>query len=74
MAVDKIFDAMQKEIKTLTINDLDVETTHVGLKASPTRVARSFTPQPKGKGKMLEGTTKDRIEQLVVELKQKHVI
>ncbi len=74
MAVDKIFDAMQKEIKTLTINDLDVEPTQVGLKASPTRVARSFTPQPKGKGKMLEGTTKDRIEQLVVELKQKHVI
>lgn len=74
MAVDKIFEAMQKEIKILTINDIDIEPTKVGLKASPTRVARSFTPQPKGKGVMLEGTTKDKIEQLAVELKHKHVI
>ena len=74
MSVDKIFDAMKAEITHWTINDLDVEPTDVGLKASPTRVARSFTPQPKGKSIMLEGTVKEKIERLVVELKQKHLI
>ena len=74
MSVDKIFDAFKKDITVWTINDLDIESTDVGLKASPTRVARSFTPSPKGKGVMLEGTTQDKIEKLVVELKHKHII
>ncbi|MBW5457134.1 electron transfer flavoprotein subunit beta [Clostridium sporogenes] len=74
MAVDKIFDAYKKEIKVLTIDDLDIEKEGVGLKASPTKVFRSFTPEPKGKGVMLEGSTEDMVEKLVVSLKQKHII
>ncbi len=38
MAVDKIFDAYKKEIKVLTIDDLDIDKEGVGLKASPTKV------------------------------------
>jgi electron transfer flavoprotein beta subunit len=74
MAVDKIFEAYEKEIKILTINDLDIEPEGVGLKASPTKVFRSFTPEPKGKGVMLEGSVQEMVEKLVVSLKQKHII
>ncbi|MBU3145324.1 electron transfer flavoprotein subunit beta [Clostridium sp. CF012] len=74
MSVDKIFDAYKKEIVVLGFNDIDIDTNHVGLKASPTKVFKSFTPQPKGKGVMLEGTSKKKVEQLVVALKQKHII
>lgn len=62
MAVDKIFDAYKKEIKVLTIDDLDIEKEGVGLKASPTKVFRSFTPAPKGKGVMLEGSAEEMAE------------
>ncbi|KGO14210.1 electron transfer flavoprotein subunit beta [Clostridium botulinum] len=74
MAVDKIFDAYKKEIKILTIDNLDIDKDGVGLKASPTKVFRSFTPAPKGKGVMLEGSAEEMVEKLVVSLKQKHII
>lgn len=74
MSVDKIFECFNKEVVVWTIDDLDVNKEDVGLKASPTRVARSFTPAPKGKGVMLEGSVQEKVEQLVVELKHKHFI
>lgn len=74
MAVDKIFDAYKKEIKILSFNDINIDSSQVGLKASPTKVFKSFTPEPKGKGVMLEGTSKNKVEQLVIALKQKHII
>lgn len=74
MYIDKIFDAYQKEIPILTINDVDIETTEVGLKASPTRVFRSFTPEVKGQGVILEGTEKEVAAKLVKEFKNIHII
>ncbi|MBZ9634483.1 electron transfer flavoprotein subunit beta [Clostridium sp. FP1] len=74
MSVDKIFDAYKKEIVVLGFKDIDIDSSQVGLKASPTKVFKSFTPQPKGKGVMLEGTSKKKVEQLVMALKQKHII
>lgn len=74
MAINKIFDAFDKEVTVWGINDLDVDATEVGLKASPTNVFRSFTPDPKGAGRMLKGTTQEMIEELVVELKHRHII
>ncbi|MBU3128758.1 electron transfer flavoprotein subunit beta/FixA family protein [Clostridium tagluense] len=74
MSVDKIFDAYKKEIVVLGFKDIDIDSSQVGLKASPTKVFKSFTPQPKGKGIMLEGTSKKKVEELVMALKQKHII
>lgn len=74
MAVDKIYDAYKKEITVLTNKELKMQDTLVGLKASPTKVFKSFTPQPKGKGIMFEGTPKNVVDKLVVALKQKHII
>lgn len=75
MSIGGIYDAFRgKEVKVWTLADIDVKKDEVGLEASPTQVKRSFTPEPKGKGVMLQGTTKEMVEQLVIHLKQKHVI
>ena len=74
MRVDRIFDAMKMDITRWSIDDLDVSPTEVGLKASPTRVARSFTPEPKGKSVILEGTVKEMVENLAVKFKHQHII
>ncbi len=75
MYVRGIYDAYsENEIKVWSLADLGVGTDQVGLEASPTKVFRSFTPQPKGKGIMLEGNIKEKVEQLIYHLKQKHAI
>ncbi len=64
-----------KDIKVWNAADIEVDLSIVGLKASPTNVFRSFTPKPKGKGMMLEGDTeKDLAKDLIIRLKQKHII
>jgi len=76
MSIGGIFDAVGKEIPVWGAADLGVDPDQeVGLDASPTKVFRSFTPAPKGKGVMLEGETeKDLADKLLVGLKSKHVI
>ncbi len=75
MSVKGIYDAFrEKEIKVWGFDHLGIENDQVGLKASPTRVYKSFVPQPKGKGVMLDGSVQDMTEKLVIELKQKHLI
>lgn len=74
MAVDKIFEAYGKEIKVLGINDLDITTEDVGLKASPTRVFRSFTPDMKTAGIIIEKAPKEAAIELIGHLKSKHFI
>lgn len=73
MNMGRIFD--EKDIKVWSADDVKVDKTIVGLKASPTNVFRSFTPKPKGKGVMLEGDTENDIaKDLLINLKSKHVI
>ncbi|KAI4453880.1 acyl-coa dehydrogenase [Holotrichia oblita] len=76
MSVHGIIDACKKEIPTWGAKDLGVDPDReVGLEASPTNVFRSFTPAPKGKGKMLEADSeKELAQKLLVNLKGKHVI
>ncbi len=74
MTVGGIVEAYEKEITAWGLKDLDVEAHQVGLKASPTQVFRSFTPAPKGKGVMLEGTVTEKVSSLVATLKEKHAI
>lgn len=74
MKLSGIIDAYNAEIPVWSLKDLDLEPHEVGLNASPTQVFKSFTPEPKGKGKMLEGTPREIVQKLMVELKQKHVI
>ncbi len=74
MYIDKIFDTIDQEIHILTIDDVDITKESVGLKASPTRVKRSFTPEVKSNGEILEGTEKEVAKRLVDEFKKIHII
>ena len=74
MNVEGIYNAYKKDITVWGINNLPVEKENVGLDASPTKVFRSFTPEPKGKGIVIEGTTKEKANELLNKLNQKHII
>jgi len=76
MSIGGIYEACKKDIPVWGAADLGVDPDkEVGLDASPTKVFRSFTPAPKGKGEMLEGETEnDLAKGLVIGLKTKHVI
>ena len=75
MSVPGILKAAGTEIPTWSAEDIGVDQTIVGLKASPTNVFRSFTPKPKGKGMAVPGDTpKELAGRLLAELKKKHII
>jgi electron transfer flavoprotein alpha/beta subunit len=76
MTYSGIFDEnIEDKIVTISANDVGLDSSIVGLKASPTNVFRSFTPKTKGKGIILDGNSeKELVESLLVNLKAKHVI
>ena len=74
MTVPGIVDAYDKEITIWNENDVKLDPNDCGLKASPTQVFKSFTPPPKGKGEMLEGTVSEMVDTLVAKLKEKHIL
>lgn len=75
MSIGGITTAVKKDIPTWSAKDLGVNLDEVGLEASPTNVYRSFTPDPKGKGMMIEGDSdQDLAQKLLVQLKKKHAI
>ena len=47
-------DVKDEEIKVLTLNDLDIDTTQIGLKGSPTNVYKSFVPTKSKESKIME--------------------
>ncbi|MCP5456079.1 MAG: electron transfer flavoprotein subunit beta/FixA family protein [Thermotogae bacterium] len=75
MSVNGIFTCYgEGKYKVWGLNDIDVDVTNIGLKGSPTQVKKSFTPEQKGAGEILKGTTKEVTTLLVSKLKEKHLI
>lgn len=74
MSVKGIYEAYEKDITVWNENDIPVRADEIGINASPTKVFRSFTPDPKGKGIMIEGTPKEAAAKVIGELKKKHVL
>ena len=74
MSIPGIVDAYEKEITIWNEVDVNLDPTDCGLKASPTQVFKSFTPPPKGKGEMLEGTVDEMVNTLVAKLTEKHIL
>lgn len=74
MSVKGILEAYRKPVTVWGFSALDVREDSVGLDASPTHVFRSFTPDPKGKGAMLDGSPKEKVAALMADLKKKHAI
>ena len=66
----RISEAMQKEIKIWTMEDLDVNRNMVGLSGSPTQVADIFMPEMKRRGKILDGEPEIAVKLLVEKLRQ----
>ena len=73
-----IMDCYAKPITVLTYEDLKdeplIEADTIGLKGSPTNIAKSFTPPLKGAGVMLEGADKNTVADLVARLGAKHIL
>ena len=74
MTIAGIMDAYKKPITTWGHTDVELDPANCGLNASPTQVARSFTPPAKGKGEMLSGTVAETAKTLVERLKEKHAV
>ena len=75
MSVRGILRAAKTEVKVWNAADIGVDVETVGLKASPTNVFKSFTPKPKGAGVKIEGDTpKEKAANLLIALKEKHII
>lgn len=74
MTIGGIYQAYEKEIQVLTFDDLDVEAHETGLKASPTRVMKSFVPEAKSRGVILKGDPNTIVAQLAGELKGKNIL
>lgn len=64
----------KKEIKHLTNEELNVSEDKTGLKSSPTRVKKTFTPEVIVKGNTIEGNPEEAATELVRQLKQNNII
>ena len=71
-----IFDAYDKEVTVWGRADLkDVDDSNLGLKGSPTKIAKASDKVPKGAGEMLEGDSPDAlVASLIGKFKEKHII
>lgn len=78
MSVSGIMDCWDKPLTVLTYEDLKdeplIEPDTIGLKGSPTNIAKSFTPPQKGEGVMLAGADRETVEDLVSRLTAKHIL
>ncbi len=74
MTIIGIEEAYRKEITVWDEKDVELDIKNCGLNASPTKVFRSFTPPPKGRGEMLSGTVNEMAQTLVSKLMEKHII
>ena len=74
MSVGGIYDAYEKDVTVWSVKDVPVDADQVGLNAAPTKVFKSFAPEPKGAGVVFSGTAKSQVEQLMSDLKEKHII
>ncbi len=74
MTVSGIIDSYNKEIKTITFNDLDIDKDEIGLKGSPTRVKKSMTKGVKPSGQKLELEPKEAAQTIIDKLREKHII
>jgi len=66
--------AKKAEITTWGVSDLNLDTTKIGLKGSPTRVVKIFNPPVRSDRQILSGDVSDIAKVLVAGLKTRNVI
>lgn len=66
--------ALRKEITTLNAVDINVQEGLFGMDGSPTRVKKTFTPQPRKGGRMLTGEMDEALRELVKILRDEKIV
>ncbi|MBU3112891.1 electron transfer flavoprotein subunit beta/FixA family protein, partial [Clostridium lacusfryxellense] len=75
MNIKSIFEMFQtKEVKVWNAADIGADITLLGLKGSPTKVKKSMTKEPKGKGELIELPAGEAALYVVSKLKENHYI
>ncbi|OPJ55758.1 electron transfer flavoprotein subunit beta/FixA family protein [Alkalithermobacter paradoxus] len=75
MSISGIFDAYrEKEVEIWNLQDIDVDTSNIGLKGSPTKVKKSFTKGAKAAGKVFNVNPKEGANIIIEKLKEKYII
>ena len=69
-----IFEAYEKEVKIWGFADVPVDDAKIGLAGSPTNVNKTFSPEPKAKGELLEGADRQTVKTLVAKLEATHLL
>jgi len=73
--MDLVFSCFEKEIQVLAMADVDGEVENFGLKGSPTRLRKVFSPKrAKAQVEFLEGTPKESSQKLVEKLQEINAI
>ena len=62
------------DVQTWTAKDIAASPKMIGLNGSPTQVARTFAPEPKGQGVVLKGEPEAVVKELVKKLREKNVV
>lgn len=62
------------DVQTWNAKDIGASKKMIGLDGSPTQVARTFAPEPKGDGLILEGPAEQTTKELVKHLREKNVV
>ncbi|NPA49652.1 MAG: electron transfer flavoprotein subunit beta/FixA family protein [Thermodesulfobacteria bacterium] len=73
-SVKRLLEMLEKDVPTLTAEDLGADPARLGLEGSPTRVLDVFTPTYEGKKELLEGAAEEVVEKLVSILKERGLI
>jgi len=74
MRVSRIYDAYERKLTVWGLENIGLPADQVGLKASPTRVFKSFSPPLKGQGQVFSGPPKEIVSKVLAEMKAKHLI
>lgn len=74
MNVQYIFDTVNKEVKILTADDIEISKDELGLKGSPTKVKKSMTKEAKGAGEIVKESAQEAVAYVLGKLKEKHYI
>lgn len=74
MSVEGIVGVYDREVEIWGVDNISVDEAVLGLKGSPTRVAKSFTKGLKSAGEMYETGTEEAVGIIISKLKEKFII
>lgn len=66
--------AVAMDIPVWSAADVGAEPEKIGLKGSPTQVAKTFTPEPACRGDCIQGNAEDMVQQLIDKLKEINIL